>query len=178
MPGPLFLEGESVDLHTVEEEDLDDLQRWINDPDVRPGLGTIDPIDGRQEREWWESIGEGDDVHLLACVDGEAIGTVGLNDVIQTAGTAEVGYFFAPSAWGEGHGTDAVRTLCRYAFAERRLAKLFAHVFEHNEASARVLEKVGFVQEGRLRDEWFTDGERVDVLRFGLLPDELSTADE
>lgn len=174
MPGPLFLAGESVDLHTIEEEDLEVLQTWINDPAVRAGLGTTDPVTSHQEREWWESTAEDDDVHLLVCADGEAVGTVGLNDVIETAGTAEVGYFFGPESWGQGYATDAVRTLCRHGFDERRLAKLYAHVFETNPASARVLEKAGFVEEGRFRDQWFHDGERIDVLRYGLLPAELT----
>lgn len=178
MPGPLFLAGETVDLHTIEEEDLEDIQRWINEPSVRAGLGSTDPISGHEEREWWEATAEDDDVHLLVCADDEGVGTVGLTDVIDVAGSAEVGYFFGPDAWGKGYATDAVRTLCRYGFAERRLAKLYAHVFETNPASARVLEKVGFREEGRFRDQWFLDGERIDVLRYGLLPEELEAAPE
>lgn len=189
MPGPPFLKGETVELRTVEEEDLDDLQRWVNDPRVRTTLGSTHPVNGRQEREWWESTSEDDEgVHLLACVDREglgpsgssaepndveAVGSVGLNRVRETPGFAEIGYFFDPEAWGNGYATDAARTLCRYAFEERRLAKVSARVFEGNEASARVLEKVGFEQEGRFRDHQFVDGERIDVTWYGLLADEL-----
>lgn len=101
------------------------------------------------------------------------MGIVGLDDPHPAWGTAEVGYFVDPDHWGNGYATDAVRTVCRYAFGERRLGKLYGHVFETNPASARVMEKVGFVREGVHRGQAFLDGERVDILRYGLLADEL-----
>lgn len=112
------------------------------------------------------------EVHLLVCVDGEPVGMAGLSDLQPDWGVAELGYYVDPNAQGSGYATEAARLLARYGFEQRRLAKLFAHVLATNPASVRVLEKVGFREEGRLRREGFVDGERVDVLRFGLLADE------
>ena len=53
-----------------------------------------------------------------------------------------------------------------------RLEKLSADALATNPASQRVLEKNGFLEEGRFRDHAFVDGERVDVVRYGLLADE------
>lgn len=54
MPGPTFLADERVELRTIEEEDLDFLQATVNDPAVRPTIGSRSPINGWQEREWYE----------------------------------------------------------------------------------------------------------------------------
>lgn len=172
MPGPPFLHGETVTLNPVDEEDLPFVQRVINDPEVWRSLGSATPKTMKQEEAWYEQVSSDDgDVHLLICVDGDPVGTVGMH-VNETWGTGELGYMVTPEAWGEGYCTDAVRTLCRYAFDERRLDKVVAEAYATNPGSRRVLEKVGFTQEGVHRQEAFVGGERVDLCHFGLLADE------
>ncbi len=93
-------------------------------------------------------------------------------DIDEQFGTAEVGYFFAPDAWGNGYATAAVERVVDYAFEELRLHRVHARVFAFNEGSARVLEKVGFEREGVLREAAYMHGEYVDELRYGLLEPE------
>ena len=81
----------------------------------------------------------------------------------------EIGYWLAKPFWGRGIMTAVVRTLCDYAFAEFGLVKISAHVFANNPASARVLEKCGFVREGLLRRHYHKDGQYFDGLALGLL---------
>ncbi|WP_435194402.1 GNAT family N-acetyltransferase [Natronomonas sp. EA1] len=173
MPGPIFLEGETVELRTIEPEDAAFLQETINDPEVRRTLAANAPITGIEEENWIESLDNDEGVHLLVCVEGEPVGTVGIQPPSGPSRTVELGYFIASDAWGNGYATAAVRLLCRYAFRERGLHKVYADVYDLNPASARVLEKVGFVQEGVHREQGFVDGEHVDVLRYGLLKNEL-----
>jgi RimJ/RimL family protein N-acetyltransferase len=170
MPGPVFLDGDRVRLRTIEEADLDFLQRTINDPRVRGSLGATDPVNAEQERAWFEERNEDDDsVSLLVCIEGEAVGTIGLSDLDETWGRAEVGYWIAPDAWGKGYATAAVELLAGYAFDQRRLNKLVAHAYAFNAGSRRVLEKTGFAEEGVHREEAFVDGAFVDIHRYGLL---------
>ncbi|WP_160132810.1 GNAT family N-acetyltransferase [Halococcus salsus] len=172
MPGSVFLDGEDVTLRTIEEEDLDFLQRHINDPAVRTPIGATTPVNATDEREWFESMSEGDDVSLLVCADGDTVGTISLMDINADHGFGELGYWIAPDAWGEGYATAATRLLVGHAFDQRRLHKVSAKVFDYNTGSQRVLEKVGFTGEGVDREEAFVDGEYVDVHRYGLLEDE------
>ena len=172
MPGPVFLDGELVELRTIEQEDVDFLQEIINDPAVRHGLGTSDPITRSEEEEWIESLDEAEGYHFIIADDGTPVGTCGLNDVNETWGVAEAGYFVHPDHWGNGYATDALRTLCRFGFEEKRLQKLLARAYATNPASQRVIEKAGFTEEGVLRQEAFVGGERVDVHRYGLLAEE------
>jgi RimJ/RimL family protein N-acetyltransferase len=177
MPGPVFRYGETVELRTTEEEDAEFLQRVVNDPRVRAGLGAHEPINGHAEAEWIESLGDREGAHFVVAVDGEPVGTIGYQDPNEVWGVAEIGYMIAPDHWGNGYATDATRTICGYAFEERRIEKLVAKAYATNPASCRVLEKAGFEREGRLRAEAFVEGERVDVFRYGLLADEWADGD-
>ncbi|MEF8790143.1 MAG: GNAT family protein [Haloarculaceae archaeon] len=171
MPGPVFLRGDRVGLHPIEEADLSFLAEQMNDPDVWRTLRTRVPKNQRTEREWWEGLDERDGVTLLVAADGDPVGTVGFHDVNADWGTATVGYAVHPDHWGNGYATEAVALLTRYAFAERRLQKLSADVYAHNPASMRVLEKAGWHEEAVLEREAFVGGERVDLHRFAAHAD-------
>jgi RimJ/RimL family protein N-acetyltransferase len=173
MPGPVFLEGDGIELRTVEEEDLEFLQATINDPAVRRYLGNRPPINGRQEREWYEErCSNGESTNLLVCRDGEPMGTVGLHPKGPTETSAEIGIFLAEPYWGEGYGTEASRVVTDYAFRERRHHRVMARVFEDNDGSARIWEKLGFRHEGTFREAEFLDGEYVDVDYYAVLDEE------
>jgi len=171
MPGAVFLRNEFVELRTIEEEDLAFVRDGVNDPDVWPTLGSFQPYNMKQEEEWLERISEDDDVHLLVCDDGDPVGVVGLG-VDAVTGLGELGYWISSTEWGNGYATAAVRLVSAYAFDHCRLHKVAADVYDHNPASARVLEKVGFEREGTHRQEAYVDGAYRDVLRYGLLKDE------
>jgi RimJ/RimL family protein N-acetyltransferase len=65
--------------------------------------------------------------------------------------------------------TVAVGKACQFAFSEWGLAKITAHVFARNAASARVLEKCGFELEGYLKKHYLKDGEFLDAKPYGLI---------
>jgi len=168
MPGPTFLRGEAVTLRVVDEDDLAFAQRVVNHPDVRRGVGVFARKTAEDEREWYESQDE-DNASFVVTVDDDPVGIAGLHLDPYPWGYAEVGYMVHPDYWGQGYATDAVRCLLRYGFDECRLNKVGADVYAPNEASQRVVEKVGFKREGVRRDHAFVDGEHVDLYEYGLL---------
>ena len=72
----------------------------------------------------------------------------------------------------KGYGTQALRMLLRFAFAELNLFRMSANVPEYNEGAFALLKKFGFVEEVRRRQALERDGRRWDLLDFGLLKDE------
>ena len=79
----------------------------------------------------------------------------------------------ALTAWEAGSGGgEAKHLLCRYAFDTLDLAKLESEVFSYNIASARHLEKNGYVREGVRRQAYFREGRRIDAVMYGLLAEE------
>lgn len=170
MPGARFVVGEELNLRTVEPEDYDFLRRHWNDPAVRRGFGRYRP---RNRSDVAAFVEESDDsVHLLACRDGDPVGFLWLFRIDDVAGRAELGYWIAPDEQGRGYASEAAELGVGYAFDDRGLHKVAARVFEWNEASRRVLEKLGFREEGYLRDHYYVDGERVDARLYALFDDE------
>lgn len=82
---------------------------------------------------------------------------------------AEIGYWLAKPYWGRGIMTAVVRRLCDLATAELGVTKITAQVFAGNLASAKVLEKCGFQQEGYLRKHHLKDGQYLDAKLFAWL---------
>lgn len=99
-------------------------------------------------------------------VDGEAAGGIGLvqlTDVERVS--AEIGYWLGEQFWGRGVITDAVKAVTEEAFRQMEIVRIFALPFADNPASVRVLEKAGYVLEGRMRRSAIKDG----VIRDQLL---------
>jgi RimJ/RimL family protein N-acetyltransferase len=89
--------------------------------------------------------------NLAIDVDGEAAGAIGFvpgTDVERFS--AEIGYWLGEAFWGRGIATEALTLVTAHAFEAFSLLRLFALPFADNRASARVLEKAGYVLEGRL----------------------------
>ena len=104
-------------------------------------------------------------------VDGELAGGVGIRPHdLERSGVAEFGYWLGRAYWSRGIATRAARMLVAQAFATRDLRRLEAMVFAPNVASARVLEKCGFVREGTMRGAVLDRaGNVTDALAYALL---------
>ncbi|HKV91157.1 MAG TPA: GNAT family protein [Candidatus Angelobacter sp.] len=107
--------------------------------------------------------------------DGEVAGSLSLKNISHAMGYGEIGYGFAESHHGKGIATAAVRLLVEKIFHETNLRKLLAYVHEENVASCRVLEKVGFQEEGLLREHYVINGVPVNEVLYGLLKKEWSS---
>ena len=174
MPGPPFLHGEKVDLHTVVEADAEFIARGRNDPAVRPWLPRSRPhavAEAREDVEGYMSD-DSEGLGLLARVDGDPVGLVSMFMIEADSGRALIAAWFVPEAQGKGYGTDAVGRLVEYGFDERRLHRIGASARADNDASRATLEKLGFVREGCRREHYHVNGEYVDRITYGLLESE------
>ncbi|MGQ0736009.1 MAG: GNAT family N-acetyltransferase [Acidobacteriota bacterium] len=105
-------------------------------------------------------------------IGGEAAGGIGLmlsHDVERIS--AEVGYWVGEPHWGRGIATEALSAVTARAFEQFHLARVFAVPFAHNTGSIRVLEKAGYVLEGRMRQSAVKDGVICDQLLFAAYAD-------
>lgn len=100
-------------------------------------------------------------------IDGSLVGTIGLHrgeDVHRL--TAEMGYWLSEEFWGKGIMSEVVPAFVDYCFEKFSLTRMSATTYVSNAASARVLEKAGFVLEGRLRKHVIKDGQILDSLLY------------
>ena len=90
---------------------------------------------------------------------------------------AEIGFTIAAAVQGNGYGQEAVRKMLEHLFIDVGLHKISAECDARNGASAHLLSRVGFRQEGLLRSHTFAKGEWTDDMMFGLLADEYAPPD-
>jgi RimJ/RimL family protein N-acetyltransferase len=83
--------------------------------------------------------------------------------------SAALGYCLADAAWGHGYATEAAHALLQWAFDALDLNRVQAETDTRNAASARVLEKLGFMREGTLREDCIVNGDVSDSWVYGLL---------
>jgi RimJ/RimL family protein N-acetyltransferase len=170
MPGPIFIEGDRVNLRTIEQDDIKFLQKGMNHPDVRRYTGVEVPYNRpRYENDRFDAVSTGEAVELLVCEDDERLGSVSLAPIDERQVWANLGYWIHPDHQGEGYATEATRLVVRYSFDELRLHRISARIIAHNDASKRVVEKLGFVYEGTKRDDAFLDGTYVDREVYAVL---------
>src|SRR5262245_32094838 len=157
--------------------DKDALIQHLNDRDIYDRTLRIPfPYSGADADEWLELVAkitqqQGYPVQwAIRSADGALIGGCGF-DGFQGGKShqAEIGYWLAKPFWSRGIMTVVVKRVCHHAFEKFGLAKITAHVFSHNPASARVLEKCGFQEEGFLRKHFLKDGQFIDARLFALL---------
>lgn len=112
---------------------------------------------------------------ITAASDAALVGTVGIS--ISTGDArAELGYWIAEHAWGQGYGTEAAGALCAYAFAVLDVHRIQAHHFVSNPASGRVMQKIGMTYEGLLRAAVRKSGRFEDLALYAVLAPEWAAA--
>lgn len=108
----------------------------------------------------------------MFCIDqnGQAVGSIGLGlhtDVERFS--AEIGYWLSEKYWGRGIMSEVLKAVTEYAVQTFNLRRVYALPYAWNEASFRVLEKAGYVLEGRLRSSAYKDGLWVDQMMYAYV---------
>jgi RimJ/RimL family protein N-acetyltransferase len=169
--------NDQVHLSEFRSSDKPALIQHLNDRDIYDRTLRIPfPYTDASADEWLALVAkitqqQGHQVHFaIRSADDALIGGCGFDGFqVGKSHRAEVGYWLAKPFWGRGIMTSVVQRLCQHAFEEFGLVKITAHVFSHNPASARVLKKCGFVQEGLLRKHYLKDDKLIDAWLFALL---------
>jgi len=138
------------------------------DPNLEASLQRIEVIDANIRETNGITWG------LVLKETGELIGTAGLWRWVKLHRFVEIGYQLASAYWGRGLMTEALRPILHFGFEVMGVHRIEANTDPANLASARVLEKVGFKQEARLRENWFYNGTFTDSAIYGMLRRDLA----
>jgi [ribosomal protein S5]-alanine N-acetyltransferase len=137
---------------------------WINLRDAFPYPYSL------QNAIFWIELSKDSKTNFAIDVDGRAVGDIGLTlqgDLLRRS--VEIGYWLGEDYWGRGIMTEAVRAVTEYAFQNFDINRIFAGILEYNIASARVLEKNGYVCEARLKQACTKDGKLYDQLIYARI---------
>jgi RimJ/RimL family protein N-acetyltransferase len=119
---------------------------------------------------------EGDCFQLAveAIDSGELVGAVGSHEADPHAGRFMYGIAIGADHQRKGYASEAAVLLLRFMFAERRYHKCEARIYAYNEASLALHRRLGFIEEGRLRDYAYLAGRHRDLVMMGMLADEFA----
>ena len=141
------------------------LRYWSTPPWADPKLA--DELISRD----MQAMAEGDYLRLglQRQSDGRLIGLCTLFAFYLPSRRCEIGYILAREHWGQGYMHEALDALLDYGFAVLNLNRVEADIDPRNEGSQRTLARLGFAQEGHLRERWIVAGEVSDTHLYGLL---------
>ncbi|HEV7334297.1 MAG TPA: GNAT family protein [Flavisolibacter sp.] len=152
--------------------DIESLLRYANNWNIAKNMTDKFPHPYTEEngRAFIAFANSDDPVHIFAIdVNGEAVGGIGihpLDDIHRK--NAELGYWLAEPFWGKGIISNAIRQMVNFAFETYDINRVFARPFGTNLASQRVLEKNGFVLEGRFEKVLYKRGDYLDELVYAI----------
>jgi len=175
--------GQRVRLRAIERSDIPTFLRWFNDPEVRQYLLMYLPMSEAQEERWFERQLESPD-HVFGIEarveDGwKIIGNCGLHRIDWKNRSADLGIVLGEKEfWGQGFGTDATRTLLRFAFHELNLHRVTLLAYDFNPRAIRSYEKAGFRREGTEREALFREGQYHDIHLMAILSHEFQIQEE
>ena len=167
-----------VALRAVDEIDVDNILSWVNDKSVTGNLAAFSgkPLTREEELAWVRSVRTSTDEKVFTVLskeDGRYLGQVGLHQIFWRSRVGRAAAIIASKDdHGRGFGSAAIASLLDVAFGELNLHKVWLMVFEKNERSRRTWKRIGFLEEGVLRDEYFHEDAWHNMVRMGLLQSE------
>lgn len=181
----LELSGDRVRLREFGEAELRDRRyvSWLRDPDVVRTIGRVEylmPIARSAIAAYARALMRSDSDAFFALYlapDDRFIGTVRLGHIDWRSGVGDVGILIGDrTIWGQGIATEAIATVCRYAFEELGLRRLTGGTPATNLAMARCFRRLGFKREATLRKHLRVGPRNVDHLLFGIFAPEFRRA--
>jgi RimJ/RimL family protein N-acetyltransferase len=176
-----FLIGRGLYLRPLTEQDVSERYvAWMNDPEVTKYMGwRAFPSTSQEITDYVRSKKRGDSLFLALIIRrGEKhIGNIHLGPIDWVHRRAELSMMIGDkSAWGKGYMTEAFNLVIHHAFTTLNLNKLKAGTEADNAPSIKVFRKTGWVEEGRLRREFFRDGTYRDLIQFARFSDPKTSA--
>jgi len=175
-----MLKGKSVLLRPVKRSDISYFLKWFNDPEVIQYVGMYLPMTEMAEEKYIEELGttraRSDAPFVIEVIEGAStkpIGSCGLHGINSKDNHATFGIVIGEKDyWSKSYGTEAARLLVNYGFQQLNLHRISSTAVAFNERSIKLHKKVGFREEGRLRQAMFKNGQYHDLVQFGILREE------
>jgi RimJ/RimL family protein N-acetyltransferase len=168
-----------VHLRELTLNDTDDRYQWCLDREVTKHLNMPEkyPPFSREETQAWIKMcinkTNGYEQKAIITEEGKHIGWIDLKNIDKLNKHAELGIAIGDkSYWGKGYGLSAMNEMLQWGFKQLGLNKIWLRVEIDNEKAIKSYKKMGYVEEGILRQDRLRNGEFVDRLRMSILKHE------
>jgi RimJ/RimL family protein N-acetyltransferase len=174
-PEPPTLETERLILRPFRLEDAPEFERLIAPFEVTDGtLSFPHPVPEGWGMERINKMfqtfasGEHTEFAITSCQTEALLGEIGLSITARHC-RGHLGYWLGVDHWGQGYATEAARAVLRYGFSTLGLHRIEAAHYPRNQASGRVLEKIGMQREGVLRNNYLKGDRFEDAVMYAIL---------
>ncbi len=171
-----MLKTERLYLRPMLEEDAQFIVDMRNNPKILNSLFSYKMITVQEHLNWYKNNLNNDNrIDLIICrkEDDKRIGTVNLANINYKNQKAEFGIMIAESFWNKDYAYESSNRFINYSFNQFNLNKIYLEVLKENDAAINLYEKLGFREEGILREDIFKNGKFKDVLIMSLFRDDL-----
>ena len=167
--------GDGAVIWEAIEESREQIAPWL--PWVEKSLGPADSeAAARRAAANWQSR-EDLGVGIWEKTTGHYLGGSGLHRIDWGVPAFEIGYWLRTSAWGQGYVSETVRVLCRFSFGTLGAKRVEIRCDARNARSIAVPRRLGFVEEGRLRNQCRDGaGGLRDTIIFAMTPEDYAQA--
>ena len=168
-----MITGQNISLRPFDSCHLDNTRAWVNDSELAQLLDRAMPVSDTEHEQWFSGLhGRTDCIYFAIETNTKAqhIGNVWLWGIDWRHRKAELRIVIGDKNYlGRGIGTEAIFLICSYAFERLNLHKVYAYVLASNLRARSSFEKVGFIEEGVLKEDRWTGNCYSDVYLLGKL---------
>ena len=169
----VFLESERVYLRPHEPDDADKMYTWFNNVKITRLTGEVYPLsreEAKERIEAWTKDKNSLSLSVVTKADDKLIGTAGLINIDTVHRRAELAIIIGEEAyWSRGYGTETIKALLNYGFNRLNLNMVYLGVIDINERAIKAYKKVGFVQDGVIREKYLIDGKYCNCIMMSIL---------
>ena len=157
-------------LKDIEEKDLDLILQWRNQEQIRKVMFYSDIITTEQHYNWYKNLLKSYvSISKIFYFDDKPYGPLNVNQINQLYNTCEWGFYIGELSAPRGMGTILGYTSLNYIFNELHVGKICGEVIASNEQSRIFHEKLGFKNEGILREHIFKENDYMDIHLYSIL---------
>ena len=174
-----MLIGEKIILRPLKIEDLEKTHEWRNNLElIKLTQGIRFPKTLEMDRDWFNNaLNDKSNRNIYFGIDeietGEFIGIIQLNNIDYISRNANWGFMIGETKnQSKGIGTEFSNLILNYTFNELNLIKITSYIVDNNKISNKLFRKLGFIEEGVLKNHYFVNGEYKDIMIMSLFKDD------
>ncbi len=180
-PNDIYIETKRLIIRALQIDDANEIYKNINNEQVSRWTANVPhpyTLENAHDFIEYSNIAiENDkklDLGIILKETGKLIGCAGFVDLDLKNNNAEIGYWLGEKYWGKGIMSEAVFAIIKYGFDNLKLHKIYGKHISENINSKRIFEKLGFKEEGLLREQVLKKGKYFDKKYWGLLKDDFN----
>lgn len=162
-----MIKGERINIIGLKKDALSITYDWINEPELRHGLGTKYPISQYEHEVWFEKASL-DKINMSYIIQDKSsrkyIGIIGNRETDMSSRNCTIYLYIGDTEFhGKGIGLEAVNLYSKFLFEQINIRKIQAWIYSYNKNSLKLFEKAGYKLEAVFDKHWFKDGYYHDV---------------